>query len=102
MRNLVGAFGSAVRNQPLTSTAEAVGLNNSIVSVSGNAVEVSTSLMTIAGIPGCGSSAPGEPPRRALARQFAPLSGACVAPALVGTREKSSRSGTTGQGASSA
>ena len=55
-------------------------------STSGGVLAARTSLITIAGSEGAGSSAPGEPPALELARQLAPLSGACVRPGFVGHR----------------
>src|SRR3989442_14826551 len=93
-----GTLDSSVTNQPPMLTATDVGLNNSMVSTCGKSVWVRTSLTTIGGRFGSGSSSPGDPPGLALARQFAPLSGACDVPGFLGTREKPKPSGATGQG----
>src|SRR5580765_501553 len=95
-----GALGSSVRNQPPMLTATGVGLNNSMLSSSGQSVWVRISLITTGGMAGSGSSAPGEPPGAALARHLAPSSG--VAPGTFGTNEKPKPSGVAGQGATSA
>src|SRR5436190_8658186 len=99
MRNLLGWSRSSVRDHPLTSAACAVGLNNSTWSNSGGTLADNTSLINTRGRFGVGSSAPGEPLGNALARQFAPLSGACVTPDC--TIEKPKLSAATGHGASS-
>src|SRR5439155_27145200 len=69
-RNFFGVLGSSVMNQPPRLTSPGFGLNNSIASRSGKSVCVSSSLIRIAGMFGTASSAPGEPPVEALARQL--------------------------------
>ena len=82
-------------------TATEVGLNNSMASTCGRSVWVRTSFTTIGGMLGSGSSAPGEPPTPALARHFAPSSGAGDVIDSFGTSEKPCPSGLTGHGAAS-
>src|SRR5688572_29709393 len=101
MRNFAGVFASSLRNHPPISMGFAVGLNNSIQSCWGGALAVSTSLITMGAIADSGSSAPGEPPRCELARQLAPLSGACVVTEAFGTIEYPKLSGASGHGTSS-
>ena len=69
MRNFLGAAPSSLRNQPPRFTSLALGLNNSIQSSSGRSVCVSASFTRTGRTAGSGSSAPGEPPAFALARQ---------------------------------
>src|SRR3954469_9239761 len=98
MRYFFGTALSSVRYQPPTSTLVPVGLKSSRLSSCGGSVWVRISLMTIGGTLGAGSSAPGEPPAKVLARQLAPLSGACVRPGFFGTKENPSPSAVLGHG----
>src|SRR5438132_13268561 len=81
MRNLCGIARWSVKYQLPMSTFIEFGLYSSMESTCGGSVCVSASLMRTRGTFDGGSSAPGEPPVNALARQFAPLShaldGAC-------------------------
>src|ERR1035438_3246754 len=101
MRYLNGTEGSSVRNQPPIATFVPVGLYSSMASNCGRSVCARISLMTMGGMAGSGSSAPGEPPGRELARHEEPLSEAWEAPATRGTSEKPNPSAVTGQGARS-
>src|SRR5213076_12054 len=69
-RNFFGVLESSLMNQPPRFTSPGVGLNSSMVSTCGGSVCVSSSLTRIAGILGAGSTAPGEPLMKLLARQL--------------------------------
>src|SRR5687768_8466712 len=97
IRYFFGVPGSSLRNQPLSSTAPAFGLNNSIKSIPVSEW-LSTSLMSTGATALSGSSAPGEPPGFVLARQFAGLSGSGFALGSTGTSENPKSSGVTGHG----
>src|SRR5262245_4317845 len=100
MRNLVGLLASSVMNHPPSDTMLVVGLNNSINSVLAGA-RLSTSLTRTEAMFGSGSSAPGEPPGNALARQFTAWSGSGLRFGSTGTNENPRPSGVSGQGTSS-
>src|SRR4051794_18257571 len=98
MRYFLGTALSSVRYQPPTSAFVPDGLKSSRLSSCGGSVCVRISLMTIGGRLGTGSSAPGEPPGKVLARQLVPLSGAWDRPGFFGTKENPSPSAVLGQG----
>src|SRR4026208_1066626 len=100
IRYFVGAPGASVRNQPPISTVLEFGLNSSIKSIPVSEW-LSTSLIRTGETNGAGSSAPGEPPANALARQFNALSGSGFALGCTGTNENPNSSGVIGHGASS-
>src|SRR5687768_11518644 len=100
-RYFIGVLGSSVRNQPPISTASArFGLNNSMKSTPVSEW-LRTSLINTGGTVAAGSSAPGEPPGKVLARQFAGLSGSGFEFGCIGTSEKPKSSAVTGHGARS-
>ena len=80
------------------STSNGFGLYNSIESNCGGSVCVSTSLIHTDATDDGGSSVPGEPPNRVLARQFAALFGSEFRLGFTGTSEKPVPSGAMGQG----
>src|SRR5689334_16073484 len=98
MRNFFGVVRESVRYQLLTSALLGPGLKSSIASRSGGSVWVRTSLIQT----GCrlsgGSSAPGEPPICALARQLPASFGSGFKFGLTGTRENPWPSAEVGQG----
>src|SRR5213594_542605 len=97
MRYFFGLSASSVRNQPPRSTALVFGLNNSMKS---DPVSewLRTSLMSTGEIGLMGSSAPGDPPKKVLARQFAGLPGSGRSFGFTGTSEKPKLSGAMGHG----
>src|SRR5262245_26663226 len=97
IRNFQGTAESSVRNQPPMFTSLAVGLCSSMASTTGGSECVSTSLIRLEGIKGVGSSAPGEPPGRVLARQLERLLGFSLALGVLVTSENPYPSGVNGQ-----
>src|SRR5678810_1109861 len=98
IRNFWGTERSSVRYQLPKFAGVGPGLCNSIASTAGGSVCVRTSLIQTSGMLDGGSSAPGDPPARVLARQFAGLFGSELMFGLKGTSEKPPPSAAGGQG----
>ena len=98
MRYFFGVAVLSVSHQLPTSTAAPVGLKSSIVSVSPLTELTSASLTTMPAMFTAGSSAPGEPPMAALARQLVESSMLGLDAGFFSTSEKPAPSGDTGHG----
>src|ERR1035441_6785775 len=98
MRNFCGTVRWSVRYQLLISTLVGLGLYNSTESSWGRSVCVRASLTKMRGIFRGGSSAPGEPPMTALARQLSGFDGSGFRFGFTGTKENPVPSGDDGQG----